>query len=162
MEWFKVRLGLAGILALSALVFPLSASAHTVDRTSTLTAGTSSSVRSTTIDHGTFAITFIAYFGRVTRTSAYLDHVTFKTCPDRSIMGWLMFAYNSRASYRYTADSGRTYFSCGSFTQQVDHTFYGGQANGRALVTVEKRNADPGCSQVACEQHYSRVWYYVP
>src|ERR671919_89941 len=76
------------------------------------------SVRSTSYDHGSFKIEMIAYFGRVRRTTAYLDHVTFKTCPDISIVGWLMFAYNSNASYRYNADTGRTYYRCGSFTQQ--------------------------------------------
>jgi hypothetical protein len=146
----------------ATLVVALPASAHNPVHWKTLTPGTSSSVRSTSYDHGTFKITIIAYFGRVRRTSAYLDHVTFKTCPDVSINGGLMFAYNNSVTYRYTADSTRTYFGCGYFTQQVDRTFYGGYSNGNVAITVEKRNIDPYCSMVACDMHTSYAVFYVP
>jgi hypothetical protein len=151
------------VAAAAALVFALPAQAHNPVHWVKLTPGTSSSVRSTSYDHGTqFRIEMIAYFGRVRRTSAYLDHVTFKTCPDISINGGLMFAYNHRVTYRYWADSTRTYYRCGYFTQQVDRTFYGGYSNGNVAITVEKRNRDPYCSQVACSAHTSYAVFYVP
>ena len=150
------------VVAAAVLVFALPAQAHNPVHWKKLTPGTSSSVRSTSYDHGSFKIEMIAYFGRVRRTTAYLDHVTFKTCPDISIVGWLMFAYNSNASYRYNADTGRTYYRCGSFTQQVDRTFTGGYSNGNVAITVEKRNVDPYCSMVACDAHKSYAVFYVP
>jgi hypothetical protein len=145
----------------AALAFALPASAHHPSRGITLTAGTSSSARSTSFDHGSFKITIVAYFGRVTRTTAFLDHITFKTCPDsgRSVGGGLMFAYNHAVTYRYNADSSRVYYSCGSFTQQVDKTFTGGYANGNVAITMDKRQ---NCVIDGCSTHESTVVFYVP
>jgi hypothetical protein len=157
-RWAAVML----VAATAALMLALPAQAHNPSRGITLKAGTSSSVRSTTFTHATFTIQFVAYFGSVRRTRAYLDHVTFKTCPEISITGWIMYAYNSGHTYYYQADAGRTYFSCGSFTQQVDKTFYGGYAGGNVAVYVEKRNTDPYCTPSACETHKSTVVFYVP
>jgi hypothetical protein len=159
-RWAAVLL----VAATAALVLALPAQAHDPVHWKTLTPGTSSSVRSTSYDHGTFKIEMIAYFGRVRRTSAYLNKVTFKTCPDSGsvVQGWLMFAYNNSVTYRYNADSSRYYYSCGSFTQQVDRTFTGGYSNGNVAITVEKRNIDPYCSMVACDAHKSYAVFYVP
>ncbi len=146
------------MLVLAPAATPHSSPVHWI----TLKAGTSSSVRSTTYNHGTFTLEVIAYFGKVTRTTAYLDHVTYKTCPDVSINGGLLFAYNSNVTYRYNADSGHTYFSCGTRTQQIDHKFTGGYANGNVAITFEKRNMSPYCAPAACEMHWSYAVFYVP
>ena len=159
-HWAALAAVVAAVTA--ALALPLSAAAHNPVHSIKLTPGTSSSARSTSYDHGTFSIRMTAYFGRVTQTSAYLDHVTFYTCPDISINGGLMFAYNNSVTYRYVADSSRTYFSCGYFTQQVDRTFYHGYSNGNVAITVEKRNIDPYCSMTACDMHSSYAVFYVP
>jgi hypothetical protein len=159
------RVVLATVLTVvtAALAFPLAAGAHNGLRKITLTPGTSSSARTAYFHHtGSFDLTMYAYFGRVTRTSAYLDHVTIRTCPVKSIQGGVLFAYNSGETHKYTADASRTYFSCGSFTQQIDQTFNGGYAGGNVAVTVEKRNIDPYCSMVACDMHSSTAVFYVP
>jgi hypothetical protein len=164
MQYSTYRRAAAALLVAvaAALVVAFPATAHNPVHWVKLTPGTSSSARSTSYDHGSFTIKMVAYFGRVRRTSAYLDHVTFTTCPDVSINGGLFFAYNSNSdSGRKTADSGRTYFSCGSFTQQVDRTFTGGYSNGNVAITVEKRNIDPYCSMVACDMHTSYAVFYV-
>jgi lipopolysaccharide export LptBFGC system permease protein LptF len=145
------------VLVLAPAATPHSSPVHWIK----LTKGTSSSVRSTSFNHGTFTLDVIAYFGKVTRTTAYLDHVTYTTCPDNSINGGLLFAYNSNASYRYNADSGHTYFSCGTRTTQIDHTFTGGYSNGNIAITFEKRNMSPYCAPAACEMHWSYAVFYV-
>jgi hypothetical protein len=145
------------MLVLAPAATPHSSPVHRI----TLTKGTSKSVRSTHYNHGTFTLDVTAYFGKVTRTTAYLDHVTYTTCPDVSINGGLLFAYNSNATYRYNSDSGHTYFSCGTRTTQIDHTFTGGYSNGNVAVTFEKRNMSPYCSEAACEQHWSYAVFYV-
>jgi hypothetical protein len=148
----------ASVLVLAPAATPHSSPVHWIK----LTPGTSSSVRSTSYDHGTFTLKVVAYFGKVTRTTAYLDHVTYTTCPDNSINGGLLFAYNSNVTYRYNADSGHTYFSCGTRTQQIDHTLKGGYSNGNIAITFEKRNMSPYCAPAACEMHWSYAVFYVP
>jgi hypothetical protein len=151
------------VAAVAMLVLAPAATPHSSPvHWKTLTPGTSKSVRSTTFNHGSFTLDMVVYFGKVTRTTAYLDHVTYTTCPDTSITGGKLFAYNSNKTVPRDADLGHTYFSCGTRTTQIDQTFTGGYSNGNIAITVEKRNMSPYCVPDACEMHWSYAVFYVP
>jgi hypothetical protein len=160
-QWLALVTLSATVVAV--LVLGGSAAAHTSSvHWITLKKGTDSSARSTTFGHGNFTLKLVAYFDKVTRTTAFLDHVTFTTCPDVHINGGLMFAYNSNESHRYDADTGRTYYNCGSKVVQVDRRFEGGSSNGNVAITVEKRNYSSYCAPAACDAHTSYTVFYVP
>jgi hypothetical protein len=161
----SIAVGFIGAIIVSALLAAPVASAHPSGvHWVKLTAGTSSSVRSTSFGHGTHTLTMIAYFGRVTSTSAYLDHVTFKySAIDSCVHGGKVYVWNSNLQLTYTGDGSATYCSASSWTRQVDRTFYRGQTNGKASVAVEKNSLDSyWCTPVACGAHRSSAVFYVP
>ena len=161
----RIRSGLVFLAAMVAfLVLGGSAAAHNSSvQWRTLTAGSDTSMRTATFNHGNWTLKMDAWFGKVTRTTAYLNYVKFRTCPTDvpHISGGLMFAYNSNESYKRDADVGRTYYDCGTQTVQVDKTFNGGYAGGNVAVTVEKRNMSSLCNPDACDQHKSFAVFYV-
>jgi uncharacterized protein involved in exopolysaccharide biosynthesis len=61
-RWLALVALLTTVVAALALALP--ATAHNPVHWLKLTPGTSSSVRSTSYDHGTFRITIVAYFGK--------------------------------------------------------------------------------------------------
>lgn len=161
----RIRSGLVFLAAMVAvLVLGGSAAAHTSSvQWRTLTAGSDTSMRTATYNHGNWTLKMDAWFGKVTRTTAYLNYVKFTTCPTSvpHISGGFMWAYNSNASYKKNADVGRTYYNCGTQTVQVDKKFTGGYAGGNVAITVEKHNTSSYCAPEACDMHNSRAVFYV-
>ena len=163
----RATLTAAAAVTATALAFaaaPTATAHETSVRWVTLTPGTSSSARTVgPYSHISHNLTMYAYFGRVTRTSLYLDRITFKytNIDPRCIFGGRAYIWNS--SLQLTKDAGRSRTYCSgiqTFTVQVDRTFYGGQSNGRASVTVQKNSADAYWD--AAQSHRSNVVFYVP
>lgn len=127
-----------------------------------LTPGTSSSARSVEYGHTSHKLTIIAYFGGVRKTRLYLDRLVFKyrSVDPRCIFGGKAWVWNSSLQVTYDADRSRTYCSSGSYKLPIGRTFYGGQSNGKASVTVQKNSADGYSS--ASQSHRSNVVFYVP
>lgn len=129
--------------------------------------GTSSSLRSVEFRHGpqTHRMTVLAYFGRVTRTTAFVDHFTFKytRVDPRCFHGGKAFVWNSNAERVYRADEGKTFCRSRSTRLRIRRTFRGGRPNGRLSVTLQKVTLDSyWCTDLACSAHRSNVVFYVP
>jgi hypothetical protein len=159
---------LAALTALVALAAAPVARGHDSDvRWVKLTPGTSSSARSVYYRHGsgTHRLTVIAYFGRVTRTTLFLDRFTFRytRVDPRCFHGGKAFVWNSSTQLALRADEGRTYCRAQSFRLPIRRTFRGGRPNGRASVTLQKVTLDSyWCTDLACSAHRSNVVFYVP
>jgi hypothetical protein len=128
---------------------------------------TSSSLRSVEFRHGpqTHRMTVLAYFGRVTRRTAFVDHFTFKytRVDPRCFHGGKAFVWNSNAQKVYRADEGLTYCRARSFRLPIRRTFRGGSSSGRLAVTLQKVTIDSyWCTDLACSAHRSNVVFYVP
>ena len=155
------------LAALAAVAAPASQAHDSKIRWVKLSPGTSSSAYSVRFDHGlpTHRLTVIAYFGRVTRTTAFLDHFTFNytRVDPRCFHGGKAFVWNSNAQRTYRADEGRTYCRARSFRLPIRRTFRGGRPNGRLSVTLQKVSLDSyWCTDLACSAHRSNVVFYVP
>jgi hypothetical protein len=153
----------AAITALALATASASAAHETRLRWITLTPGTSSSARTVgPYSHASHNLTMYAYFGRVTNTRLYLDKIIFKyaTVDRRCIFGGRAYIWNSSLQLTLNADRSRTYCRMSSYTLQVDRTFYRGQSNGKASVSVQKNSADAYWD--ASQSHRSNVVFYVP
>lgn len=154
----------AAALVALAVAAPASADVSPI-HWKTLTPGTSSSVRSTTYNHGAFKMTLIAYFGQVTSRSLFLDKLTFKytMSNDYCIFGGKVYVWNSGLQLTYAGDEGVVKCNNSSYTRQVDRWFVGGQTNGKAFVAVEKNVLENyWCTPRACAAHRLRAAFYVP
>jgi hypothetical protein len=161
MQRFRLALCSVILLAMFAAV-PASGHENSSVRQVTLAAPVSSEFRQFTVAHDHFTMHVYAYFGRVTTTTAYLDHLTFyvdNITPGTYAPGGPVDIWNSNKSLHYTADAGAAYANNHYYTLTVHQTFTGGYAGGHVAVTVEKVSYQ--CS-LDCDSHRSVGTFYVP
>jgi hypothetical protein len=153
-------------LAVGSLFFmlPAGVSAHgTSVHWITLTPNTSSSVRQTTFTgHSGFDLRVTAYFGTVNRRCAFLRYANFYiyNLQAGGMGGGVAHVWNSSTQVTYDADRSVVYYSPSTYRLGVSRWFCGGQSNGDASVTIEKKNI-AGCWS-SCIGHNSRMVFYVP
>jgi hypothetical protein len=126
------------------LTLPAGVSAHGSDvHWITLTPGTSSSVRQTTFTgHSGFDLRVTAYLGTVNRRCAFLRYVNFYiyNLQPGGMGGGVAHVWNSSTQVTYDADRSAAYYSAATYRLGVSRWFCGGQSNGDASVTIEKKN----------------------
>ncbi len=160
----RLRLLIALAVGSLCLMLPAGVSAHGSSvHWITLAPNTSSSARQTTFPtHSGFDLRVTAYFGTVNRRCAFLRYVNFYiyNLQAGGMGGGVAHVWNSSTQVTYDADRSVVYYSARTYRLGVSRWFCGGQSNGDASVTIEKKNI-AGCWS-SCIGHNSKMVFYVP